>query len=89
MEYHTIHKNLGPSLLKQATTEQVMDLFDSDLLYKSALNFPVRRQMELEQSVIDEKSLKSELSCYDPNFVLPLFGQLLRTGRAIGIRKNT
>ena len=83
VEYRAIHKNLGPSLLKQATTDQVMDLFDPDKLNASALNFPLRRQLALDDTVVDDKLLKTDLTSYDPNFVLPLFGQLLRTGMSL------
>ncbi|CAH1799014.1 unnamed protein product, partial [Owenia fusiformis] len=75
LEHEEVKQTLGPSLMKQATTEQVIGLLDVELLRRSTLKFPLRRKLEPE---IAAEGLDSDIEgCYDPCFILPLFAHIL------------
>lgn len=47
MELQRIRKNLGPSLWKQTTVEEVLSLFDEGKLEQSTLNFPLNINLQV------------------------------------------
>lgn len=54
VEHYITKKALGPSLWRAASVEQVLDMVDADLLYTSALHFPMRRQLQVGVKNIDK-----------------------------------
>jgi len=48
LERETLRKTLGDSLLKQLTTEDVLDLLDKTQLQQSIINFPLTRSLDVK-----------------------------------------
>jgi hypothetical protein len=48
MDFQTMKKNLGPTLYKSPSMEQVVELLDKEKLYKSALKFPLLRKSQVK-----------------------------------------
>ena len=80
VEHHAVKQNLGASLEKHASTEQVLDALDRDTLYQSCLHFPI--SMKMQKSEINAvETLECSTSHYDPRFLLPLFSHFVAPGR--------
>lgn len=47
IENHASNKTLGMSLLPENRMEQIIDLLDKPRVYRSILNFPLRRRLEV------------------------------------------
>ncbi|KAK3579962.1 hypothetical protein CHS0354_000838 [Potamilus streckersoni] len=86
IEHHMVKRTLGPSLWKQPTMEQVLETLQPDVMKKTILKFPLRRKLQV-LDVEDAKSFQSETDCYDPNFLMPLFSQLLSPDSLVDCQK--
>lgn len=87
IENHASNKTLGMSLLPENRMEQIIDLLDKPRVYRSILNFPLRRRLEFGDKVRDANFLKTREDCYDPVFLLPLFNHLFEPGSAVNCVK--
>ncbi|XP_076077212.1 nucleolar pre-ribosomal-associated protein 1-like [Mytilus galloprovincialis] len=86
VEHHSVQKTIGPSLMKKASIDQVIENLDKAILHKSILNFPLRRKLQA-YTLQDSTECKSSLDIYDPCFILPLFSHILSPDQLIDCRK--
>ncbi|XP_059146609.1 nucleolar pre-ribosomal-associated protein 1-like [Physella acuta] len=85
VDNHTVAQVLGPSLDKQASVKSVLDQLDPAKIQDSILNFPVRR-VQSGTEILDADEYKSKPECYDPNFLLKLFCQILTPDKIVPLR---
>ncbi len=77
VEQHSVRKDLGTSLSREPSLEQVLDALEPQRLHNSALLFPVTRRLIGS----DIKAVDTAVEgCYDPCFLLPLFSNLTAPG---------
>ncbi|CAC5395758.1 URB1 [Mytilus coruscus] len=86
VEHHSVQKTIGPSLMKKASIDQVIENLDQTMLHKSVLNFPLRRKLQA-YTLQDSTECKSSPDIYDPCFILPLFSHILTPDQLIDCRK--
>ncbi|VDI22213.1 nucleolar pre-ribosomal-associated protein 1 [Mytilus galloprovincialis] len=86
VEHHSVQKTIGPSLMKKASIDQVIENLDQATLHKSILNFPLRRKLQA-YTLQDSTECKSSPDIYDPCFILPLFSHILSPDQLIDCRK--
>ncbi|CAG2193882.1 URB1 [Mytilus edulis] len=86
VEHHSVQKTIGPSLMKKASIDQVIENLDQATLHKSILNFPLRRKLQA-YTLQDSAECKSSPDIYDPCFILPLFSHILSPDQLIDCRK--
>ncbi len=79
VEHHSIKQSLGASLSKAPSTEQVLNSLDAQLLYQSALHFPVTLRMKTLE-VVRQDQLLCDAAGYDPRFLLPVFSHITAPG---------
>ncbi|KAH9500431.1 nucleolar pre-ribosomal-associated protein 1 [Bulinus truncatus] len=84
-EYHTVSKVLGPSLDKEASVKSIIEQLNQQQMVESMLHFPLRRTQKCT-SIMEASEFKSESSCYDPNFLLPLFVQILSPDKIVPLQ---
>ncbi len=72
-----MRKDLGASLSREPSLEQVLDALEPQRLYDSALLFPVTRRLISSEVKAVDTSIQD---CYDPCFLLPLFSNLTAPG---------
>ena len=76
MEREALKKTLGDSLLKQPTTEEVLNLLDKSQLQQSIINFPLAR-------TLDVRSLLQECPRNTPPTTKPLMTELHRVQKCV------
>ncbi|XP_041352192.1 nucleolar pre-ribosomal-associated protein 1-like [Gigantopelta aegis] len=86
IEHYSARKNLGLSLWKHPSMEQVLDNLDVQKMYRSILHFPLRRNI-VPDGVCSARELQSKPDVYDPCFLLPLFSILLSPDSVADCRK--
>ncbi|KAL4233774.1 nucleolar pre-ribosomal-associated protein 1 [Mactra antiquata] len=74
--------------LKGITSKQVVENIDFKLMAHSILKFPLRRKLQATDPEPAE-NYKSDDSCYDPCFMLPLLSQLAQPECYIDCRRFT
>ena len=52
VEHQTLKQNLGPSLSKQPSSDEVLALLDRTALHKSTLKFPLRRTLKVRVGLL-------------------------------------
>ncbi|XP_055863710.1 nucleolar pre-ribosomal-associated protein 1-like isoform X2 [Biomphalaria glabrata] len=85
IERHTVSKVLGPTLDKEASVKSILEQIDQRQMQESILHFPLRRT-QMSTNVTHAREFKSKPTCYDPNFFLPLFVQILSPDKLVPLR---
>lgn len=80
VEHHKARKSLGASLWKQASSDDLLALLNSDRMLQTIADFPQQRNMLLEEDtglLYTNSVVKNLGDLYDPSFLLPLFSAIL------------
>ncbi|CDW54706.1 nucleolar pre ribosomal associated protein [Trichuris trichiura] len=73
-------KLLGPSLWNRPSADDVLSSIDEEKMKKTILNFPLNLQLDVRHSYA-----ASDL--YDPRFLLPALGRILRSDSVVNCRR--
>ncbi|XP_072018775.1 nucleolar pre-ribosomal-associated protein 1-like [Amphiura filiformis] len=84
---HASRKALGQNLWQQPTMREVLELLDPVRLHKSALNFPLDKNLMEYGDDDDTWYVREMAKCYDPSFLLPLFSHLLTPEAVVDCKK--
>lgn len=82
LEYRSTMKSLGPSLDKEVSLKAFLEQIDPKRMSETLLQFPQRRSCE-DVSVHEASYFVSSPECYDPNYLLPVFIQILSPDKIV------
>lgn len=77
-------QELGPGLWNRPQPDDVLELIDENLMYKSSRLLPLDINLDLKTGVSDQFRNQS---LYDPRFFLPLFNVLLAPENVVSCKK--
>ncbi|XP_054454141.1 nucleolar pre-ribosomal-associated protein 1 [Anoplopoma fimbria] len=81
VEHHKTRKSLGASLWKQASSDDLLALLQSDRMLQTIAHFPQQRRIILQDDkelLYCNNAVKDLENLYDPRFLLPLFSTILQ-----------
>ncbi|CAN9511010.1 unnamed protein product [Ophioblennius macclurei] len=81
VENHKTRKSLGASLWKQASSDDVLALLNTQRMLRTIQDFPQQRTIFLQEdleSLQSNDAVKDPETLYDPCFLLPLFSVILQ-----------
>ncbi|XP_057694473.1 nucleolar pre-ribosomal-associated protein 1 isoform X2 [Corythoichthys intestinalis] len=90
VEHHKTRKSLGSSLWKQTHADDLLALLDADKMLRTIERFPQHRKIipQADKAQLFSEEARKDLSdLYDPAFLLPLFGAVLRPESAVDCLK--
>ncbi|XP_044210403.1 nucleolar pre-ribosomal-associated protein 1 isoform X1 [Thunnus albacares] len=80
VEHHKTRKSLGASLWKQASSDDLLALLNTDRMLQTIAHFPQQRRIipqDEKELLYNKNEVKDHGTLYDPCFLLPLFSNIL------------
>ncbi|CAK6968909.1 nucleolar pre-ribosomal-associated protein 1 [Scomber scombrus] len=80
VEHHKTRKSLGASLWKQASSDDLLALLNTDRMLQTIAHFPQQRRIipqDEKELLYNKNEVKDHGNLYDPCFLLPLFSTIL------------
>uniref|UniRef100_A0A8C4IF92 Nucleolar pre-ribosomal-associated protein 1 n=1 Tax=Dicentrarchus labrax TaxID=13489 RepID=A0A8C4IF92_DICLA len=80
VEHHKTRKSLGASLWKQASSDDLLALLNTDRMLQTIAHFPQQRRIilqDVKEPLYSNNAVKDLGNLYDPCFLMPLFSTIL------------